>query len=82
MPRRLSSVLTFFWKFFFPALWFAGSGLITLLSFAESQGFTHRDTWSSLASWLLGFSLFRYVDFSAEARPDGRRIPLPFELPE
>lgn len=54
MPRRLSSLLTFFWKFIFPAFWFAGSGLITALSFAESQGFSHRDAWASLISWPLG----------------------------
>lgn len=54
MPRRLSSVLTFFWKFIFPAFWFSGAGLITLLAFTESQGFTHRDRWSSLVSWAFG----------------------------
>lgn len=54
MPRRLSSVLTLFWKFIFPAFWFSGAGLITLLAFTESQGFTHRDKWSSLVSWPLG----------------------------
>lgn len=57
MLRRLSSVLTLFWKFIFPALWFAGSGLITLLSFTESQGFTRRDGWVSLACWPFGFFL-------------------------
>lgn len=53
MPRRLSSVLTFFWKFIFPVLWFSGSGVITVLAFTESQGFTHRDLWVSPVSWAL-----------------------------
>lgn len=52
--RTLSSNLTFFWKFIFPVLWFAGSGYATFAAFTAGHGVAQNDKWFSLASWPLG----------------------------
>lgn len=51
MPRALSSNLTFFWKFIFPAFCIPGVGILTLLAFTHRQWFAPREKWFYLVSW-------------------------------